>query len=175
MYKEEAVYNSDGEKVRSKITQFTGRFHEEKGYSLYAYGNTISGRKSVHFPKDMSKSEIANLALLSRHLSFGTNALVYKSKDKYIPMGRKQIGTVITLGERQNARFLKRMEALGIIKKVDAPIMGGTEERYIMNPLYYLNGKHISDYLYWTFQEHFERTLPAWVNEEYRKRKGGGV
>lgn len=175
MYKEEAFYNHNGERVSSKVTQFTGRFHDDKGYSLYAYGNTISGRKSVKFPSEMSKVDIANIALLSKHLALNTNDLVYKSKDKYIPMSRKQIGKVIGIGDRQTDRFLNKMSRLQMIVKADVPIMGGTEERYIMNPLYFLNGKHISDYLYWTFQEQLDQHLSLWIREEYRKRKEGGL
>lgn len=175
MYKEEAFYSRNGEKVRSRITEFVGRFHETKGYSLYAYGNTISGRKSVKFPSALTKNELGNMVLLSRHLAMYSNALVYKSKDKYIPMKRKHIGKVIGLEERQASRFLSKMQKMKMIVKSDVPIMGGTEEQYLLNPLYFLNGKHINDHLYWTFQEQLDEILPKWVKEQYRERKDGGL
>lgn len=173
MHKEEAYYNNDGEKMFSRSVHFTGRFHDDKGYSLYAYGNTINSRKKTPFPSDMTKTEIANMVLLSRHLALNSNELVYKSKDKYVPMKRKHIGKAIDLEERQAYRFISKMLKLKMIAKVDVPIMGGTEERYLMNPIYFLNGKHIGDFLYWTFQEQLDKEIPIWAREQYRKRKDG--
>lgn len=170
MYKEEAYYTNDGERVISKTSHFTGRFHEERGYSLYAYGNTISSRISVSYPSGMSKTDIANMMILSKKLLPNVNVVGYKGNKGYKPMNIVQMGEVVGLKERQAYRFIKKMVSVGMMVRSATPILGGHEIQYIVNPLFFLNGKFISDFLYGLFKEQLDETLPQWVRERYRKR-----
>lgn len=165
MHKEEAFYNSNGEKVFSRTTRFTGRFHEEKGYSLYAHGKSICSR-TIDFPPGMNKTDIANMVLLSKHLLPETNVLGYRNSKGKQPMALDRIAVTIQTGERQTQRFIKKMMDLGLMKR--------NGQEYVVNPLYFLNGKMISDSLYWLFQEELDLHLTAWVRDTYRKRKEGG-
>ena len=175
MYKEEAYYTSDGEKVRSSTTHFTGRFHEDKGYSLYAYGNTISSRISVDFPSGMSKTDIANMMLLSKRLLPNVNVVGYRASKGHKPMNIVQMGNAIGLKERQAYRFIKKMIGLGMMVRAMTPILGGYEVQYIMNPLFFLNGKTISDPLYLLFQPQLDEHLPKWVRDTYKKRMENAI
>ncbi len=175
MYKEEAYYTNDGERVTTKTTHFTSRFHDEKGYALYAYGNTISSRISVSFPEGMSKTDIANMVLLAKKLQPFTNVLGYRGNKGYKAMDIKQMGKAIGLQERQAYRFIKRMTDIGMVARSVTPVLGGHEVQYIVNPLYFMNGKTISDSLYKIFQDQLDKQLPAWVKETYRKRTGTSV
>lgn len=166
MIKEESFYNTEGEKVFSRTTRFTGRFHEDRGYLLYVHGQTISSR-IIDFPQAMSKGDIANLSILSRHLQANTNVLVYRSSKGYMPMNKDRIEKVLNVQEQQARRFLKRMMDLNMMKLT----INENETRYFINPLYFHNGKSINDGLYWLFQEQLDVYLPDWAKEKYRKRK----
>lgn len=175
MYKEEAVYNNDGEKVYSRSIQFTGRFHDNRGYSLYANGKSINFRLQ-EYPPSLNKNDLANLVLLAHHLQLDTNALTYRTNKGKKPMDIERMGKVIGIGERQARRFIKKTMNMGIIKRVAVTTLGGVKTvQYVMNPVYFLNGKHISDYLYWTFQEQLDKVLPVWAKEQYLSRKEGGL
>ena len=168
MYQERILYNSDGEKVKTDTTYFTGRFNDDKGYALYAYGNTISSRIGVDFPPGMNKNDIANMVLLSRKLIPNTNMLGYRGHKRNKPMNTVQIGEVIGLQERQAYRFMKKMVSVGMIKRINAPIMGGHELQYIVNPLYFMNGKFINDELFTTFNDELTIHLPKWVQDKFK-------
>lgn len=170
MHKEESYYNTNGEKVFSRTTRFTGRFHEDRGYLLYVHGQTISSR-IIDFPQVMSKIDIANLSILSRHLQPNTNVLAYRGNKGKLPMDIDRIAKVLNVEERQTKRFIKKMMELHMMKVT----IIGDETRYIINPLYFHNGKSINDSLYWLFQEQLDVHLPKWAIEKYRKRKEGGA
>jgi hypothetical protein len=119
----------------------------------------------------MSKGDLANCYLLAEHLLLNTNTLGYRTKNGNKPMNLARIGEVVGIQERQAYRFFKRMEALRMIAKVDAPIMGGTQTEYIMNPLYFFNGKTIGDFLYWAFNDQLDEHLSQWIRKEYARRR----
>ncbi len=174
MYKQISYINNDGESVHSYAVSFTGRFHEKNGYSLYAYGKTINTRTTVSFPEGMNKNDIANMLLLSKHLMPNVNVLGYRTNKGNVPMKVKQIGDVIDTQDRQTRRFITKMTQLHLLKRKIVPVVVGEEVHkevhYIINPLYFLNGKTISDSLYWTFNEELGEHLPQWVHDEYTKR-----
>ena len=58
-------------------------------------------------------------------------------------MDAMRIGEVIGIGESQAKRFIKRMTDVGMMVR--------TTKRYYLNPIYFLNGKYVSDELYWLF------------------------
>lgn len=164
MIKKLSLYTRDGEELFSRVTEFKGRFHEG-GYSVYAHGNTINGRKSASFPKGISKLDLANMLLLSRHLQLNSNVLVYRTSKGYQPMDLARMGRIVGVQERQAYRFYKRMEAAGMMVKTKRPT------QYVINPVYFLNGKTITDELYWIFNDQLKEQLPKWVQDEYKKRK----
>lgn len=163
MHKKESFFNDDGEEVFSRTIHYKGRF-SEKGYSLYAHGKTISRRIGYDFPVGMTKVEIANMDLLAAHLMPTSNIIGYKAKR---PMTLKEIGKVIGAEERQAYRFIKRMMGMEIVAKVD--------DTYIINPLYFFNGKTITDELYWLFCGSVDKHLSPWVRDMYVKRRDKGV
>lgn len=171
MYKQISYINNDGESVHSYAVSFTGRFHDSNGYSLYAYGKTINTRTTVRFPKEMNKSDVANMLFLAVHLQMKTNVLVYRTKKGNVPMKVKQISDVIGTQDRQTQRFLSKMIGLGMMKKVTINATDIKVVRYLINPLFFLNGKAISDELYWLFNEELNKVLPKWVQDEYTKRR----
>jgi hypothetical protein len=162
MHKEESYYNENGEKVFSRTTRFTGRFHEDKGYSFYAHGKSVCSRV-MDYPSSLSKSDLGNLLLLSHHLLPHSNVIGYRGNKGKKAMGVEQIGEVIGLQGRQAQRFLKKM--------MDSDVIAKRGMEYVMNPLYFLNGKTIEDELYWLFQAQLDTHLSAWVRDTYRKRR----
>jgi hypothetical protein len=119
----------------------------------------------------MNKADIGNMVLLSKKLLPIVNVVGYRGNKRNKAMTIKQMGTVIGLQERQAYRFIKKMIGLRMIAKYDAPISGGHEVQYVINPVYFLNGKTISDDLYWLFNDHLKEELPKWVQDEYMKRR----
>lgn len=164
MYKKESFYNADGEEVYSKTTQFKGRFRDE-GYMMYAHGQTISRRTSLKFPGAMTKIDIANLDLLAAHLLPITNVIGYRTKKGNQPMSVEQMGKVIGVQQRQAYRFIKRM--------IDMRMIAKDGEQHVINPLYFLNGRIITDRLYWLFEDSLKDHLNEWVQKAYRERGGG--
>lgn len=171
MYKEEAYYNNDGERVFSRSVQFTGRFNDTRGYSFYAFGKAINFRIQ-EYPAALTKPDIGNLVLLAQHLQLDTNALMYRSNKGKKPMDLERIGAVLGTRERQTHRFIQKMISLGIMKKVAVKNEAAKQIQYVMNPGYFLNGKFISHSLYWTFHKELEKVLPGWVHEKYRNEVG---
>ncbi len=165
MYKKESFFNSEGEEVYSKTTQFKGRFRDD-GYMMYAHGQTISRRTSLKLPEGMTKIDMANLDLLSVHLLPNTNVIGYRTKKGNTPMTIEQMGEVIGVQQRQAYRFIKRM--------IDMRMMAKDGEQHVINPLYFLNGRIITDRLYWLFDEPLNEHLTDWVKKTYRERERGG-
>ncbi|WP_338652689.1 hypothetical protein V6B14_12825 [Sporosarcina psychrophila] len=80
---------------------------------------------------------------------------------------RKRIGEVIGIGESQAKRFIKRMTDTGMKVK--------RAKRYYLNPIYFLNGKHVNDELYWLFRTQLNDVLPKGVQDSYVQRRDGGL
>lgn len=163
LYKKVSIYNTDGEEVHAHTSEFKGRFREN-GYLMYAHGQTISRRTNLKFPESMTKIDMANMDLLSAHLLPNLNVIGYRTKKGNEPMTAKQIGKVIGIEERQTRRFIKKM--------IEVRMMAKDGEQYVVNPLYFLNGKVITDYMYWLFEDHLNEYMTEWVRKTYRERKG---
>lgn len=174
MYKEIAYYNDDGEKIWNRTTSFKGRFNDERGYSLYAHGKTINSRKTVEFPSEMNKLQMANMLLLSKHLKADTNVLVYRTNKGDAPMTIKHIGNIIGTQDKQTRRFITKMIQLQLMSRQVAMTMERNkihkEIQYIINPMYFMNGKTISIHLYEIFRGSMDKHLPPWVKDKYQKR-----
>lgn len=177
MYKEIAYYNDDGEKIWNHTSSFKGRFNDDRGYSLYAHGKTINSRKTVDFPSEMNKLQIANMMLLSKHLKADTNVLVYRTNKGDAPMTIKHIGNVIGTQDKQTRRFIGKMIQLQLMSRHVAMTMERNkihkEIQYIINPMYFMNGKTISIHLYEIFRGSMDKHLPTWVVDKYQKRMEG--
>lgn len=174
MYRELAYYNNDGEKIWGKTIQFKGRFNEDRGYSLYAHGKTINSRKTVDFPSDMNKLQIANMMLLSKHLQVDTNVLVYRTNKGDAPMTVKHISSIIGTQDRQTRRFIGKMIQLQLMSRQVVKTMERNKIHkaihYVINPMYFMNGKTISPNLYEIFRGSMDKHLPSWVVDKYQKR-----
>lgn len=174
MYKEIAYYNDDGEKIWNRTTSFKGRFNDERGYSLYAHGKTINSRKTVDFPSEMNKLQMANMLLLSKHLKADTNVLVYRTNKGDAPMTIKHIGNIIGTQDKQTRRFVTKMIQLQLMSQQVVKTIERNEIHkeihYIINPMYFMNGKTISENLYEVFRGSMDKHLPSWVKDKYQKR-----
>lgn len=162
----------NGEKQNTRIS---GRFHEEKGYLLYSHGDTIYSRKSVKFPIEASKLDIANMMLLSKHLLPNTNVIGYRTNRGTKPMGVDRLGKVVGTQDRQTRRFISKMERLHLMKRVKVNTVDSFHRvsesiQYIINPLYFFNGKKLSIFLYYTFMENLDAHLPKKIQEKYKQR-----
>lgn len=175
MIKEERFFDNNGEKVMSRTSKLRDKFDEEKGFLMYYNGHTVNGMVSIPFPDAMSKVDVANIALLSRYLIVHANFLGYRSNTTIKPMKAKQIGKVIGSEERQTFRFLKKMTEIGMMAKVTIDTDGVKRVHYLINPLYYMNGRNINDLLYWAFQEQLDYYMPEWAKERYAERREGDV
>lgn len=171
MYKEERFYDDNGKKVMARTSKLRDKFHEERGFLMYYNGHTVNGLADISFPEAMSKTDIANIAILSRKLVVHSNFLGYRSGGVLKPMGIKQIAKVIGTEERQTHRFIKKMTETGIIAKVTIDTEGSKRNLYLVNPLYFMNGRNINDLLYWAFQEQLDYYMPEWAKERYGERK----
>ena len=76
-------------------------------------------------------------------------------------------GEVIGIGESQAKRFIKRMTDTGMMMR--------KAKRHYLNPIYFLNGKHVSDELYWLFHVQLNDVLPKWVQDSYAQRRDDGL
>lgn len=160
LYKQIRYINDDGETVYKQDVRFKGRFHDNKGYTLYAHGKTVHGR-DIPFPDDLTPLEIGYLTILSRHLLVDSNIIGKKTKRGTKPYTINEIGDL--LGIRSIYRFMKRM--------IDMKMIAKDGKHYIINPLYFLKGKTISDELYWLFNESIDHHLSQWIRDMYIKRK----
>src|SRR5690606_18625310 len=133
-----------------------------KGYFLYYNGHTINGMSGVQFPPVMNKNDIANLAILSRNLIVHANFIGYRSDDVIKPMKPEQMGELIGTEKRQTYRFLKKMIDNGLMAKVTFETAGRKDTHYLINPLYFMNGRNLNDMLYWAFQKQLDCHIPEW-------------
>lgn len=173
MIKEEKFYDSNGVKFMSRTTKLKDRFDEEKGYLLYYNGHTISGLAKLDFPKEMGITDVANLALLSRHLVYNDNYIGYRSNDSYPPMTVQQIAKTINSSTRHTYRFLKNMTDLGMMAKVTIEYKGKNRIHYLINPLYYMNGRNVGYLLYLAFQDQLAEHIPEWAKNRYKEQREG--
>lgn len=164
MIKQVRYIDNNGVVVRTDNMEFKGRFRDDKGYTLYAHGKTIHGR-DFPFPPELTPLEVGYLALLSRHLLVDTNIIGKPKKKGFKKYSQEEIGAV--LGLEYPYRFLKRMRELRMIVKIGR----GKKEYYIMNPLFFLKGKTISDELYWLFEESMDEHLSQWIKDTYTRRR----
>ena len=171
MYKEERFYDNDGKKVMVRTSKLRDKFDEERGFLMYYNGRTVNGLADIPFPETMSKTDIANIAILSRKLVVHSNFLGYRSGGVLKPMGIKQIAKAIGTEERQTHRFIKKMTETGMVAKVTIDTEGSKRVLYLVNPLYFMNGRNINDLLYWAFQEQLDYYMPEWAKERYGERK----
>jgi len=146
-----------------RTTQYKGHFNDDRGYVAYYNSKTIMSRVDAVYPEGVKDTDIGKMVRLSKHLQPGANYLGYKGNKIIGPMDVVRIGGLIGVGESQTKRFIKRMTETGMIVR--------GMKRYYLNPIYFLNGKHVSDELYWLFHTQLNDVLRSGCR--IRMYKGG--
>ena len=148
MYKVVSYINKDGETVYQHNIQFKGRVQDDE---RYAESEEIISR-DIDFPYGMTAIELGYSSILARRLLPLTNVIGRTTKKGEKALTKKEIGFV--LGLINPDRFLKKMIELDVIAKITRYMGEGKKEtQYVMNPLYFLKGRTITDELYWLFNE----------------------
>jgi len=173
MYKQISYINNDGETVYNRNIHFKGRFHDdERGYTFYAHGKMIMSR-DIDYPSGMTPLEIGYASMLARQLLPNTNVIGKATKKGKKALTKKEIASV--LGLTYPDRFLKKMNELDVITKITRHLGEGKKEtQYVMNPLYFLKGRTISDELYWLFNESLDEHFSQWIRDTYARRRDEG-
>ncbi|PUB18242.1 hypothetical protein [Paenisporosarcina sp. OV554] len=148
MYKVVSYINNDGETVYEHNIQCKGRVQDDERYQE---GNMIISW-DIDFPYGMTPIELGYASILARHLLALTNVIGRTTKKGEKALTKKEIGFV--LGLTNPDRFLKKMIELDAIAKITRYMGEGKKEiQYVMNPMYFLKGRTITDELYWLFNE----------------------
>ena len=151
-----------------KVTYFPARFDKDIGYLFWTQKKGVRVFSDITFPTSMSKSDIGNLAILSKHVWHGTNVIGRGTrKGGAHPYSATEIGKILDLTVGQAERFLKRAHRHGVIKPVQVPFGKHVEIQYYMNPLYYFAGNRLHPNLYLLFRKELDEYLPDWVKEEF--------
>lgn len=151
----------------AKVSYFPAKFDPDKGYLFWTQASGSRVFSKVPYPKGMSKADIGNLAILSKHLWGKTNILGCRTRKGARPYTVKEIGMLLDMNEEQAARYLKRAQGFGVIKPISVPFGDLVEVQYCINPLYYFAGNRLSPYLYMHFRHELDEHLPDWVKQEF--------
>lgn len=167
--KESIVEIGTGQVIKSKekTTYFPAKFDPDQGYLFWTRTQGARIFANIPYPDGMSKADIGNLAILSKHILGKTNLLGRRKRGEVKPYSARDIGILLDLNEDQAERFLKRAHRYGVIKPVSVPFGERVEIQYYMNPLYYLAGNRLSPNLYLLFREEIDAYLPTWVKEQF--------
>lgn len=169
MYKKEQHISNDGEVLNTKVTSYKDRFDDEKGYFFYSNGQSINGKAGVFFPEELSKLDIANMAILSRYLIGNTNLLGYRGNKSMKAMNVEQIAKVIGVNKRQGYNFINKMMKYAMIAKVTIETEENTDIQYYMNPIYFMNGRNLNLNLYLLFRKQIEEHIPGWAQKRFEE------
>lgn len=153
-----------------KVSYFPARFDDETGYLFWTQKKGCRVFADVPYPKGMSKADIGNLAILSKHVWHGTNIIGRGTrKGGAHPYSVAEIADILDMTVEQAERFLKRAHRYRVIKPVQVPFEDGVEIQYYMNPLYYFAGNRLHPNLYLLFRKEMDPYLPEWVKQEFAR------
>ncbi|WP_075620381.1 hypothetical protein [Paenisporosarcina indica] len=148
MYKVISHINNAGETVSQHTIQFNGRLQDDE---RYAQDKMIISR-DIDFPHGMTPIELGYASMLARHLLPLTNVIGKTTKNGKKALTKKEIGFVLGLAYPES--FLRKMNELDVITKITRYLGEGKKEtQYVMNPLYFLKGRTMTDELYRLFNE----------------------
>lgn len=94
------------------------------------------------------------------------NILKKRNSDGMISLTKEDIGSILDLKDRATREYLNKLCEKNIIRKIK--YCG--EESYVVNPIYFLRGKWMSECTSYSFKEDVERTIANSNEKELFKR-----
>ncbi|MCC5465556.1 hypothetical protein [Pelosinus baikalensis] len=165
--RKQVIDNKTGQVMADNVRHISSAFDDDKGYLFWARKSFAKSFIDVPYPKEMSKMDIANISILSKHMWSNTNMLGYRGSGGAKPYDVVMIAKAIELKQRQTYSFLKKMIDLGLMAKVDIKTDNGIETQYYINPIYFFSGNRIPLSLYLIFRKQLDGVLPGWVRERF--------
>jgi hypothetical protein len=165
--RKQVIDNKTGQVMADNIRHISSAFDDNKGYLFWARKSFAKSFIDVPYPKEMSKMDIANISILSKHMWSNTNMLGYRGNGGAKPYDVVMIAKAIELKQRQTYSFIKKMIDLGLMAKVDIKTDNGLETQYYINPIYFFGGNRIPLSLYLIFRKQLDGVLPGWVRERF--------
>jgi len=166
------IIDENGEIVNTKRAYFKDMFDEEKGYLFWNKTGFVKTFQDVELPKKITKTDIANLFLLSKKVYSTTNMIGYRGNGGIRVMSVEQMARVIRDTDRHTVTFLNRMIKHRIIARVEVKV--GEDDivtQYYFNPIYFFSSNRLSLNLYLLFQNDLEPFIPEYVRQKFKLLK----
>lgn len=162
LLKVQMVDDSTGEIIKERVQRGVPYYDDAKGLLLFPKKVRVSNFPEVgRFPKSLSMADIGRMFLLSQYTVDSTNVLCMRDRKGIRPMDKDDMLKITRLGKRQFWSFWDRVRKGKIIKRV----RNNDKYHYVLNPLYFFNGKWLPVTLYFVFKEEISAHLPQWAIE----------
>ena len=165
--RKQVIDNNTGQVMSDNVRHISSAFDDDKGYLFWARKSFAKSFIDVDYPKAMSKMDIANISILSKHMWSNTNMIGYRGSGGAKPYDVLMIGKAVDLKQRQTYSFIKKMMDLGLMARVDIKTDSGIETQYYINPIYFFSGSRIPLSLYLIFRQQLDSVLPGWVRDRF--------
>lgn len=173
MIKKTTIINEQtGEKYSEREVKFTPAFDEEKGYLFWARRGYVKSFHEMDFPEEMNDLDIGRMARLAKLIWASTNMLGYRGNGGVKPYSIDMIAEILKMEPRQTYRFIEKMIRLGVMARVRIDTENAKETHLYINPIYFFSSNRIPLNLYLIFSKQLDKVLPAWVREEFRRKRG---
>ncbi|SPF51141.1 hypothetical protein SBF1_50025 [Candidatus Desulfosporosinus infrequens] len=165
------ITDDHGNVVSTKKTYFKDMFDEEKGYLFWNKSSFVKTFQDVELPNEITKSDIANLFLLSKKVYSTTNMIGYRGNGGIKAMDIPQMANVIRDTERHTVLFLNRMVKKRIMAKIEVKIGDDVITQWYFNPIYFFSSNRLSLNLYLLFQKDLDNFIPEYAKQKFRLLK----
>jgi len=146
------------------------RWSDTKGYAFgSAHNIQVTNADEPVIPESIKPMEYGYLYLLAKRMHSGTNLIRTGRRDQN-PMSVPKMAEYLRLSEETTRKFLRKTLRLGIIARLRVVCGRKVQDRYYMNPLYFLKGKWLTPTVYWIFKGSLDKVLPAWVREKFEEQ-----
>ena len=165
------ITDSNGNIVSESNSRVLDRFDEEKGYLFWNKTSFVKTFQDVPLPKNITKTDIANLFLLSKKIYSNTNMIGKRSNGGIKPLSIPQMAEEIRDTSRHTVTFLNRMISARIIAKVNIHLGKDTVTQYYFNPIYFFSSNRLSLNLYLLFQQDLDPFLAQHIKKRFSEMK----
>lgn len=114
-------------------------------------------------PKELSDRDCGRFYRLIYYIIGDNQLLGYRGNRGVKPLTVEKIAKIINCTERQAKIYIRKMNKLGIIRGVQT----GLDSWYMINPLYALKGKYLTEMTFCVFKDKLMGELPDYVIKEW--------
>lgn len=169
------IDDASGEICSTQVQHIAAAWREDQGYLFWARKSYSKSFQDVPYPPGMSTLEIGQMAVLAKKIWSNTNMLGYRGNGGVRPYDTDDIARILAVGMRRAQQFVRKMIRLGMLARVEIRTEDRQETQYYVNPIYFFSSNRIPLGLYLIFRAELDRVMPAWVRDEYARKKSKGV